>query len=205
MDIKKIVAGFFVTNNYIVREGESCILIDAEVSLEKVKSEVSKLDAILLTHGHFDHIKHLGELAKYYGCDIYLHENAVEKLPDASKNSSETFRGKVRINPEGLSFRTLRGGERLNFGEIKDIQVFATPGHTSCSISFLIGDALFSGDTLFMNGIGRCDLWDSNPNDMLESLKTLASIDYKYIYPGHGESGEALNQKRKVNFTRINE
>ena len=91
MKIRKFVTGRLETNCYLVTEGKTNILIDAEVSLDKLAKETTKIDAVLITHAHFDHIKNLEKISQAYNCKIYLHELAVEKLADPSKNLSASF------------------------------------------------------------------------------------------------------------------
>ena len=197
MKIRRFVAGRLETNCYLVTEGETSILIDAEVGLDKLAKETKKIDAVLLTHAHFDHIKNLGKISQEYNCKIYLHELAVEKLTDPSKNLSTSFGfGKsLQFDIAKMDLEVLEGGETLSIGDIKGIKVFSTPGHTDCSICIQIGENLFTGDTIFKNGVGRTDFSGGNFSSLLNSLRKLRELDYDNIYPGHGDSGKKLPHK----------
>lgn len=192
MKITTLTAGLIKTNCYLVQEGNTAILVDAEVGLERVLQHTNKLDAILLTHGHFDHIKNLAIIAQHFKCPVYLHQNAIEKLSDPFKNCSKRFKGCVTVDSLNLDLRTLQDRQILNMGDLKGIEVFYTPGHTVCSVSFKIGENLFSGDTLFVGAVGRTDLWDSSADDMKKSLKTLENLDWNNLYPGHGSTMENI-------------
>lgn len=171
----------------MIEEGNTVILIDAEVGLNELLCHTKKLDAILLTHGHFDHIKNLNIIAKHFNCPVYLHEKAIEKFTSPKKNCSENFKGRVVVDCSDLNLTTIKGGESLKIGDVGEIETIHTPGHTACSMSFKIGKNLFSGDTLFVGAVGRTDLWDSDAKDMEKSLKLLQSIKWDNLYPGHGE------------------
>lgn len=190
MKITTLTAGLIKTNCYLIQEKNTSILVDAEVGIDRVLEYTNNIDAILLTHGHFDHIKNLAIIAKHFKCPVYLHENAIEKLSDPNKNCSERFKGRVTVDLQGLDVRTLHYRQVLNVGDIKKIEVFYTPGHTKCCLSFKMGKNLFSGDTLFVGAIGRTDLWDSSVEDMKKSIQTLEDLEWKNLYPGHGATLE---------------
>jgi len=195
--IRKFVTGRLDTNCYLVTEGETSLLIDAEVGLDKLAKEITRLDAVLITHAHFDHIKNLEKIALKYNCKVYLHELAVDKLTDPSKNLSASFGfcKSLEFDIEKMALEILKGGETLNIGDIKDIKVFSTPGHTNCSLCFQIGENLFTGDTIFKNGVGRTDFKDGDFSSLLRSLRVLKELRYENIYPGHGDSGKKLPNK----------
>lgn len=120
-----------------------------------------------MTHTHFDHCNAAEELARKIGAPVYVHESEAGDLP------------------EGLDVRKTRQGETIKIAGI-DIRCIHTPGHTPGSQSFLVGDALFTGDTLFVDGCGRVDLPGSSPKEMVRSLASLAKLpDNIIIYPGH--------------------
>lgn len=190
MKINTLSLGFLQTNCYIiVNENSECVIIDPATNFNKIdnylRSNNLKLKAILLTHGHFDHIGAVNELVKKYDCSIYASKKDKELLQNPLYNGSVNFaREEIKINYP------------INYVEEEDIlisdmkfEVFSTPGHTDGSICYFLRSekALFTGDFLFEGGIGRCDLYSGSIKKMNESLKLVKTFDYDtVIYPGHG-------------------
>lgn len=176
--VKKFEVGSLNTNCYLVIEGKRGILIDAgedpEEIIQYIKSREIELEAILATHGHYDHILGVPTLKKYLGnVPFYLHKND-EKLVKSDYRTSSISADKY-----------LEGEGELVFGNIK-VKVIETPGHTLGSVSYLIGDSLFTGDTLFNESIGRYDL-GGDKELLKKSLRKLMELDDSLtVYPGHG-------------------
>ena len=193
MKIYTIEAGVFGTNTYLVGDEETgkAVLIDPDGNGKQILNLVEKngfsLDAILLTHGHFDHIGAVDELVSLTGVPVYISERDAEMLADGKKNASALFFGKGILCHTVPT--TLKNGETLAFGNLSFL-VRATPGHTRGSVCFFLGeDVVFSGDTFFTEGYGRTDLYGGNENTIIESLKKLLPhLRGKTVYPGHGES-----------------
>jgi hydroxyacylglutathione hydrolase len=148
-------------------ENNSAVLIDPGFDAEKIISAIQenkiKVKYILLTHSHFDHIRAIPELKKSLNIPILCHPNE---------------------NPS-ISFNSIYQDEIIEVGNLK-IKVIETPGHSRGSVCFLIGDNLFSGDTLFYHSFGRTDLPEGNENEMLNSLKKLFELPKEtQVYPGH--------------------
>ena len=178
------------SNCYLVSDGPDAILVDPSVSLEKIRealaAESLTLTGILLTHGHFDHMYSLESARKEWGVPVSIHEKDNELLPDGRKNAFSVFFGKPCAFREADILFSDR--DRIPVG--KDfLTVMHTPGHTAGSCCFLGTGFLITGDTLFADGYGRCDLYSGDASAMSRSLASLSSLRSDYtIYPGHGPS-----------------
>ncbi|MBQ3483782.1 MAG: MBL fold metallo-hydrolase [Clostridia bacterium] len=195
MEIQNLYPGGFASNCYLVRKGTDAVLIDATADPETVQRALAKtgatLHAILLTHGHFDHMETAAALRTAFGVPLLLAAPDRDFPADAKKNAHALFFGEDHAYP--TPDRTLFDGEVLTFGSIT-LTVRATPGHTPGSVFYLTEDAnapiAFSGDTVFAEGFGRCDLWGGDSAAMRRTLNALRALPRKTrIYPGHGEGG----------------
>ncbi len=199
--MKKIIpflAGGYESNSYLLVSNNEAALIDAEASATDVISalnrEGAKLKYVLLTHGHFDHTISADELRRKTSAKLLIHKCDEEMLTDAQKSVLWLFFRKD--DTVGRADEVLVDGDEIDLGDEK-IRVLHTSGHSRGSVSYLIGDSLFTGDTLFKNGYGRFDLYGGDPNELLNSLNKLSKLDGDIlIYPGHGEGGtikDAIN------------
>lgn len=186
------------TYSYIVAsETGNGVLIDAPENATYILGEFEKrglkLTKILLTHGHFDHTGAVAGLAEKTGCEVYIHKNDLEKLTDDTKNLAYHFGlSGVRPYKNAIAFDD---GDTIEQDEL-DFKVMHTPGHTSGSVCYIIEDNMFTGDTLFASSIGRTDMPDGSPLDMLKSLKKIAKIKGNYkIYSGHTKSTTLEDEK----------
>ncbi len=197
--VKQFSVGFMHNNCYLVyADGQQeCILIDPAKGYETIRQYAADLgltvSAVLLTHGHFDHIQ---DMAKWEdaGATIYVHQLDQDKL-----HSDKNLAPKVmKIRPPKAE-RILSDGDVVQVGEIA-ARVLWTPGHSAGSVCYIIDRALFSGDTLFCESIGRTDFYDGNPSDMMASLARIAALDGDYtLYPGHEEQS-TLEHERAHNI-----
>ncbi len=198
MEIKAINCGFLDTNCYILSDEECAVVFDPESEVEKIMSVIGskKLMAVILTHGHFDHIGAVDEICNMTGAPLYIHTDDAEMLTDTRKNGSFLVPGlKVLCN---TAPNTFTGGQTLTFGDIC-IEVVHTPGHTKGSCCFICGDYLISGDTLFKNGIGRTDLYGGNTAKEYESISMLFKLDKDYtVFPGHGPNTTLKRERRGI-------
>lgn len=190
MIVKTLTPPEFGANCYLLMEEEQAILIDPSVSIERVKKVLGthKVKAIFITHGHFDHIFHLKDAQKEFQVPIYLHIHAIEKLEDPRRNYSVVTNEKFVILQEEITTKFVKDKDILTDIFPFPVEVLETFGHTNCSISLLIENALFTGDLLFYENVGRTDLYTSDFSELLRSLKRLANLDKDYtVYPGHGK------------------
>ncbi len=191
MNIQKLTLGAYQTNSYLLwpEGGSKCLLIDAgyeaDTILEAIESQGLTLEAILLTHGHFDHVGAVKDLAADTGCRVFIH--AAEGTMPAMLTAGPLYFTDTYAEGDTL---TLAG---LTF------TVLSTPGHTPGSVCLVFGEHLFSGDTLFEGSCGRIDLPGGSVDDMRQSLKRLSALQGNYwIYPGHGGS-TCLRDEKKYN------
>ena len=191
MNVKEMALGAYQTNCYILWDENSdrCVVIDPGYEPEQILEETARLgktvEAVLLTHGHFDHVGGVKTLAAETGCRVYL------CAPDLSMPPQMT------AGP--LYYTDLyQEGDVLDLAGLK-IRVIHTPGHTEGSVCLLVEDAMFSGDTLFEGSCGRTDLPGGDWATILQSLKRLAGMEKNYaVYPGHGPS-TTLDDEKKWN------
>ena len=197
MTVEKFVVGVMRTNCYLVyEEGRTdAVLIDPGRSHARIEARLAELNrsvtAVLLTHGHFDHILDVG-FWQSKGAKVYIHRLDADKLY-TDKNLGVYC--KVTV-PETHADVTVEDGETLNLAGM-EFKVMQTPGHSSGSVVYLIDDTMFSGDTLFYRTHGRVDFPDGSPADMVKSLKKLFALDGDYrVLPGHDRETTLSEEKR---------
>ena len=200
MNIEKIRNGILDENAYLIylAEGGDAVIIDPgsepEIFLSVLKQKNLNLTHILLTHGHFDHIGAAAQIKEATGAPIAIHEKD-KKCLSSSVASLAVFKFKS-ITPTEADIILSDGQEIEILG--RNFTVIHTPGHTPGSCCFLTGDILFSGDTLFLETIGRTDFPGSSSKQMSESLAKIAPFDCT-VYPGHG-SVTTMEHERAYNF-----
>ena len=156
---------------------------EVDTILNTARGEGFQIKGALITHTHFDHVNGLEDLLGKTDGTVYIHKNEAEFL--------KGMKGNVK---------KMEGGDKVKIGAV-EITFLHTPGHTPGSQCFLVGRHLISGDTLFINACGRCDLPGGNAKQMYESLNQLASLDESTVlYPGHNYADEPTstiaNEKR---------
>ena len=180
MNLTTLTVGPIETNCYIIynEDAKSALVIDPGDEAERILARLEALElrpaAILLTHGHFDHVEAVKALAEMTGAPVYLHPADLALPPWLTRPLPETL--------------PLSDGQRLSFDGM-ELEVLHTPGHTPGGVCFLWGreGVIFTGDTLFAGACGRTDLGGSWPQ-LAASLRRLAALEGSYsVYPGHGE------------------
>ena len=183
-------------NSYVVEFYNSCIVIDAGCSLEKIKETTNNpIKAIFITHGHFDHIKSIEEYDKL-NVPIYAHKKILELLTDEIKNASLLFNQPNRYKLKNIKF--VEDNEIIEIEKHK-LKSLHAPGHSIDSMCYLLDDELlFSGDTVFAVAVGRDDLPTGDTKELIKSLSRILNLDYKILYPGHGIPSDKEEQKRNI-------
>lgn len=191
LKIETFTLGPLATNAYLLQlpDTNRAVVIDPGMEPAPLLTRIEDLEieAILLTHAHFDHIGGVDVIRKRHGCPVYLHEAESDWLTTPAKNGSLLW-------PEvGGPIATDPAEEKLEHGQTlmllgQAFQVFHTPGHSPGSISFLAGNDLFSGDVLFQNSVGRTDLPGGSTQELYRSIHDIlftfdASVQ---VFPGHG-------------------
>ncbi|MDE6585481.1 MAG: MBL fold metallo-hydrolase [Clostridia bacterium] len=195
MKILKIPSRQGWCNSFLLYDNGKGVLIDcASASVFNVCKEAGvEVCAVLLTHGHFDHV---GGCKAFYDAGVPIYCGEKEKDLIFSKEYLGIFGG-VYV-PEFKIARTLKDGEKFEICGV-EFEVMLMPGHTAGSICYKTDRAIFTGDTLFAGSIGRCDLPTGNAQELKNSLKKLNKIDRNYIlYCGHGED-TTLDREKKFN------
>ncbi len=195
MTIHTLPLGAYQANCYILAQGSACILIDpgadAAQIMDFLDAQGLKPEAVLLTHGHFDHVGAARAVATEADCPLYLH-------PGDHQYGPEYRQWFPLAGSELRSANFLQDGQTLHLAGL-EVSVLGTPGHTMGSVCFCAEDALFSGDTLFSGSIGRTDLAGGNMALMQASLERLKDLSTNYtVYPGHGPK-TTLEREKRVN------
>ena len=186
MLIKTLPVGQLETNCYIVSNENTleCVVIDPGDEDNKLKCV-----AILLTHGHFDHVGAVDAVAEETGATVYMHE-----LDDAKLGHMYMMR--YRLPDSG---KHLKDGDVLELAGL-NFHIMETPGHTLGGVTIRCEDALFTGDTLFKGSCGRTDLPGSDMMTQLDSIRRICQLEGDYeVYPGHMESS-TLERERLFNY-----
>lgn len=199
ISVEKVICGMIQENAYIaaIPGRDDCVVVDPGDEYPKLERALKgrRVGAILLTHGHFDHIMAAGPLAGAHGAPVYVSEADMEMLNDAAINGYAGLMGGGTCWPR-IEAAPYPGGALSVCG--LDFAILPTPGHSKGSVCLYLPDAaaLFSGDTLFCAGYGRLDLHGGSVSDMRDSLKALFELPAETaVYPGHGE-GTTIGAER---------
>lgn len=203
MKIEKFVTGIISTNCYLAinEETRQTVVIDPAAApsylMRHIKDERLEVVAILLTHGHFDHMMGIDGFLQEYDVPVYVHEEDRDAMEDPALNQSATY----------TSGYTFGGAEYLKDGQMLELagylfRVIHTPGHTKGGCCYYVASEgiLFSGDTLFQNSVGRTDFANSSTSDLVHSVKEKLFLlpDETLVYPGHmGET--RIGHEKKYN------
>lgn len=186
MTVKTIPYGPLASNMYLLSIDSGCFLIDPSVPYEHMGDDIpSKIDYILITHGHFDHIYAVDEWAgRFPQAKVYCSPKDFICFEDPSYNCSVDFFESVTYSTRPLDVNNLK---------LEGLTVLNTPGHSPGSVCFLFEQGeqkiMFTGDTLFAGSVGRSDLKGGDEKQLLSSVASLKTLNPDVIvYPGHGPS-----------------
>ncbi len=203
MKIKKFSVGILGTNCYLVsnEETKEMVIVDpggvSKRMMAYIQEEGLKPQAILLTHGHFDHIMGIDALLEAWEMPVYVHEDDEDAMNDIYLNQSKSY----------TSGYTYEGAEYVQDGQELELigetfRVIHTPGHTKGGVCYYVEaeGVLFSGDTLFQNSVGRTDFANSSTSGLIRSIRErlFELPEETLVYPGH--SGETtIGHEKKYN------
>lgn len=195
MLIKTLPVGHLDTNCYIVTNESTleCVVVDpgdeCNTIMDYIEDNRLKCVAVMITHGHFDHVGAASEIVDETGAAVYMNTR------DESKNSIPTHMP-FDLPENGISYDD---GDVIEAAGLS-FKVIATPGHTPGGVSLVVENVIFSGDTLFRGSCGRTDLPYGDKDTELDSLKKLCELPGDYeVYPGHMES-TTLQRERELNY-----
>lgn len=198
--IRMMVLGPVQTNCYFLinEDTKEVLIVDpadrAQKIIEWINSEALKPVAILLTHGHFDHIMGVAGVKKEYNIPIYASRDEVEVLANPQINVSTMMGAYMSMKADEL----FSDGDVLELAGMK-LKVISTPGHTIGSVCFYMEEekVLISGDTLFEASVGRSDFPTGSSRQLIESIKTRLFVlpDDTDVFPGHGGTTSIAYEK----------
>ncbi len=194
MNVNTLSVGELGTNCYIIYDDTAAVVIDPGAEAERIIAALGgrELSAILLTHGHFDHIGAAAELKSATAAPVYMHE-ADEEMIDDPQKSLAFMTGTVPA-PFKPDFY-VSDGDILSFGDLS-FRVLHTPGHSGGGASYVIENSIFSGDLIFKCSVGRFD-YGSFTDEMASVKRVLSEFpDSFVIYPGHGPSTTVGYEKK---------
>lgn len=190
-------------NTYIVSNDHDILIIDPAIDERSIEQmirryfENQKVVGIILTHGHYDHFKTLKEVYQKYKVPVYISKNDYPKINDVVLSCANLF-GILKSDSFDYPVTYLQEGN-IEIGSFK-LKIMFTPGHTNGSVCIIMEEKLFSGDTLFLDGVGRTDLPTGNVVMLNNSIEKLMNLKTDYqVFPGHGDS-TTIDLERKYNY-----
>ena len=202
MAIQTFVVGPLQSNSYLVvdeRSRQAAVIdpgMESESVLEAVRHEGLRVESVIITHGHFDHVFSSAAFKAETGAQVIMHPDDVPLLLEMPE-TARLFGFKAPPPPQ--PDRLVREGDVIKVGELA-LRVLETPGHTPGGISLCLDNAVFVGDTLFAGSVGRTDLRGGSLDALLRSIRTrlLTLPDWTVVYPGHG-AATSIGAERRDN------
>ncbi len=186
LDTYRLTVGAFRTNCYVIVDNDKALIIDPGSGARRISEAldqlgIKRISAILLTHGHFDHIGAVDKLVEKYHCPVYASQDDEKMMRNEEYNNLNGLSASIKCKVNWLEKKYL-------FIDGFQVKVIYSPGHSNGSVMFVIDGKLYSGDTLFKMGVGRTDLYSGSEGKLSKSLKVLNELDNDMIvYPGHDE------------------
>lgn len=193
MEIVKKPLGLYKTNCYVVKEGDQSIVIDSGFHAKRVGEMIGSTTplAVVLTHGHCDHVCAVDGVCDYYHIPVYMNKGD-EELLHAKRRMPSAYKGLFQTPFIPLEEGTLKIGPFT-------IEVMATPGHSAGSMVLRIGDDLFTGDTLFKGTVGTTNNYNGNKDQLKATLEKIRTWNPDWrVHPGHAED-TTIGEELKTN------
>ncbi len=190
-------------NSYLIINDNECVVVDPSFAADEIDEYITKnnlkLLGVLLTHGHYDHFATANFLLEKYNTSLYVYEKERDVI--LQHNLNDLFNVENFVLPSNIKFFS---GKTLELGKIK-LDIVYTPGHTIGGICIFWEKYVFTGDTIFIDSVGRMDLPTGNPRQLLQSIQQIKKFDKSLrVLTGHNETNvtleELLKRNKYVNF-----
>ena len=204
LKIETITVGAFAMNSYLLYDenSKSAVFIDPGMEAKRLINRVEELNLslnyIINTHAHIDHIAEAGVVQEHFDVDFYLHSEE-QPLVDAIPEQANMFG--IPNGPIPKITKYVEDGDEIQLGEFR-ATILHTPGHSPGSVSLKWSEEIFVGDCLFMDSIGRTDLYKGNYEQLLQSIrsKILVLPESTKVYSGHGPATTIGREKKHNPF-----
>ena len=145
----------------------------------------TKPNALFITHSHFDHILRVDDYVSQYNIPVYISKYGIDRLGNENLNLSASIMGQILRVGNDANIIEINDGDNITVGDIC-INCIHTPGHSDCSITYVVGDSAIVGDVIFENAIGRYDLFDGDYGKLFNSIKKIKRLPVTRYFSGHG-------------------
>ncbi|VDN48932.1 conserved protein of unknown function [Petrocella atlantisensis] len=207
MRIEKMVLGNMNNNTYIIigRDEKTALIVDPSYKPERIIEYISglglELKAMLITHGHFDHIGAVDKIKAHYNVPVITHEEEARIMSDSIKNLSTYF---LAREVTATADTYIEDGDILDYGDDLVFKVITVPGHSVKGVCYYCQEenVVFTGDTLLAGSIGRTDYYNGNQSDLVEAINNRLMFlpDETKVFPGHGSDTTIRNEKKNNPF-----